>query len=84
MHFRDLWCVLRQDEDEVYRIGPGYRQPFDFLDRIWLICILGRAFQDGFQTGCILKLLVGVGVLVRLQGWDGMVRSQLSTHLREN
>lgn len=66
MYLGYLGCVLRQDEDEIHRICPGNRETFDPLERIGLIGILGCAFENGLETGCILQLFVGVLLLVSL------------------
>lgn len=58
--------VLGQNEDEVHGVRSGDRMSLDLLQRIWLVNILRRAFEDRFETGSILKLFVGVGILVRL------------------
>lgn len=84
MHLGDLGCILRQDEDEIHRICSRESLALDLFQRIGLIDVLRRTLQDGFQTWGILELFIGVGVLVGLEGRDGVVGSQLSTHFGED
>lgn len=75
MCLRDFGCVLGENEDEIDRVGPGNRKGLDLLDRTRLMGIFRGSLEDGFQARGVLKLLIRVGVLVGLEGWNGMIRS---------
>lgn len=66
MQFGHFGGVLGQDEDEVHGVRSGNRMGLDLLQCIRLVDILRRAFEDRLETGGILKLFVGVGILMRL------------------
>ena len=66
MHLGNLWGILRENEDQVDRIGPWYRSRFDLVYGVRLVHILGSTFQDGFEAWSILELLICIGILVRL------------------
>ena len=73
MQLGDLGRVLRQDKDEVDGVGARDGSCHDLLDGAGLLLVLGCALEDGLQARRILQLFVGVGVLVGLEGGDGVV-----------
>lgn len=84
MQFGNFGSILREDKDEVHWVGAGYGESLDLLNRAWLVGVLRGAFEDRFQPWCILKLFIRIGILLNLEGWNGMIGSELSPHLREN
>jgi hypothetical protein len=84
MHLRHLWCILRQNEDEIHGVRSRERLSLDLFQCVWLIDVLGSTLQDGLETWGILQLFIGIRILMGLEGRDGVVGSQLSTHLGED
>ena len=84
MHLRHLRCILRQDKDEIHGVRSRKCLSLDFFQCIRLIDVLRCTLQDGLQTRSILELFVGIRILVGLEGRDGVVGSQLSTHFGED
>ena len=58
MEICDFRCKLCQDKYQIHRVGSRDQGFFDFVKRVWLWAVLRCTFQNGFQPGCILKLLV--------------------------
>lgn len=84
MQFRYFRGVLRQYENEVHRVRSGDRKGPDLLDRARLMRILRRALEDRLEARGILELFVRVWVLMSLEGWNGMICTELSAHFGEN
>lgn len=66
MHLGYFGGVLGQDKDEVHGIGSRDGMRLDLFEGIGLVDVFRRAFEDRFETGGILELFVGMGVLMRL------------------
>jgi hypothetical protein len=76
---------LGQDKDQVDGVSSGNGALFDFVWGVGLPRSIFRGtFENRFETWCILKLLVSVGILACLEGRDRMVSAKLGTHLRED
>lgn len=82
MQLGDLASLLADDEQEVDGICPGYvgGTRLDGVDRVGLIPVFGASFQNRFETGCVLQLLVRMGVLLGLERRDGVICTELCTH----
>jgi hypothetical protein len=46
--------------------------------------VLRDTLEDGLQPGSVLKLFLRTGILIGLEGGDGVVGAKLGSHLGEN
>jgi hypothetical protein len=85
MPLRYMGCILGEDKDQIDGVSSGNGALFDFVWGVGLPRPVFRgAFENRFETWCILKLFVGVRILASLERRDRMVSAKLGTHLRED
>lgn len=73
MELGHVCCLVAQEEYQVDRIRARRIDLLEVSQFVWLNTILGGTFEDGLETWRVLKLLVGRGILSRLQGGNRMV-----------
>jgi len=78
-----LSCVTHH-KNEIDRVRAGGVQRFDLVQGVWFFSIICTTFQNGFETRCILELLVSMRVLTSLKRRNGMICTELSSHLRKD
>ncbi len=66
MELGDFGGELGEDKYQVDRVGSGDFFDLDLLQRVRLRSILRSTLENRFESGGILKLLVGIWVLVGL------------------
>jgi len=80
----DFTRRVADQEEEVDGIGAGDLCRLDVLEGRWLGAVFGTSLEDRLESRRILQLLVGVWILAGLKRGDGVVGTELGSHLGED
>lgn len=82
--FGNLARRVADQEEEVDGIGARDLCRLDVVKGRWLGAVFGTSLEDGLESRRVLQLLVGVWILAGLKRGDGVVGTELGSHLGED